>query len=157
MVLRRDQSPVRGSSVNVKRKDCLKRKKQSWRVRQDDCYARAAHLRATLSSLSLSLADCLPLPNGGRMLAIFDESRGHRLTDVVLFHDVQLATNFVRSRANEKRQKHFFLLIFTLSSLVDATTTTIFFFSFLIESRSPVKLTILKFASSCEASMIVVV
>ena len=99
---------VRGSSVNDK-KDCLKRKKQSWRVRQDDCYARAAHLRATLSSLSLSLADCLPLPNGGRMLAIFDESRGHRFTDVVLFHDVQLATNFEWSRANQKRQKHFSL------------------------------------------------
>jgi len=53
----------------------LPRCKRSWRMRQDDCYARAAYSRSTLSlcshSLSLSLSFSVALADGGRMLADF--------------------------------------------------------------------------------------
>ena len=85
----------------------MKRKKRSWRVRQDDCYARAAHLRATLSSLSLSHSLSLPLPRSlspssqWRAHAIFDESRGH-----VGFSLSRVSTtNFKRSRGNQWRKR----------------------------------------------------
>lgn len=70
-------------------------------MRQDDCYARAAHLRATLSSLSLPPSPSLSPSSQWRAHAIFDESRGH----VGFSLSCVSTTNFKRSRANQKERK----------------------------------------------------